>query len=627
MSGRKQNIIFTLALFCLTAAQAKVVYKNDEVTVTLSGKIANSTDIGVNASLLNNDAVGARGNKIDRAYANKSKIETTVNVKQEQGIEAQATFRSKFTWGNPRSSTTSTKIKYGESLIGSHTHSIGLNSVYVQELWIKLDMGDFFNSMLDSHSITAGLFPFQLGRGIALGANFAVDPSSLGFYSDKSVDQYAPGIKLSGNVLKDELQYDFYWSVMNNKTTKLKDTGDQIYDQLIINGAYVPNNKFARGSGDIDWRTAVRLRWTPFDDKEQEKKAYFEPYAMYARDPSQDLEATADASSRLGTFGLAADFQFGPFEFGFDGALNRGSQQVFALDRNKVVAQLQSDGTVKNVWSHVYDSSALTTKTTYDGSTTYRPTGDGISSALNGTQYESTGKYHASNRFRDAYTTKYKGWMFVADASVYFYEKQIKASAAAGISSGDTAPNTRTGERAGATRNYHGFITQQELYAGDRVKSFFVMGPAASLTRPSPLEKAVAFSTGAEGFTNLLFAGMGTTLIPDFCDKKLTVSPNVITFWNHIRVKKYGSTTEDASNRLGTEINCFMSYQKNKNMKFSLGGAFFLPGKHYTDLKGTALSAEVADLVKNAEAGATETLPTLGNSTAFVLSMGMEYKF
>ena len=46
------------------------------------------------------------------------------------------------------------------------------------------------------------------------------------------------------------------------------------------------------------------------EDKEKEHKVYFEPYVMYSRDPSQNLEATADASSKLGTFGLSGDFQF-----------------------------------------------------------------------------------------------------------------------------------------------------------------------------------------------------------------------------------------------------------------------------------------------------------------------------
>ena len=45
-------------------------------------------------------------------------------------------------------------------------------------------------------------------------------------------------------------------------------------------------------------------------------------------------------------------------------------------------------------------------------------------------------------RFRDAYSNIYKGWMFVTDASLWVYKKDLQVSVTAGITSGDENPNT-----------------------------------------------------------------------------------------------------------------------------------------------------------------------------------------
>ena len=99
-----------------------------------------------------------------------------------------------------------------------------------------------------------------------------------------------------------------------------------------------------------------------------------------------------------------------------------------------------------------------------------------------------------------------------------------------------------------------------------------------------------------------------------------------MTFWQDEASKKYGST-EDASNRLGTELNVNSWIKLDEALKLKASGAVFLPGKHYTDIKGTAISKEVADMVKSAEGGVTEVLPTLSDSTAFAMSVGLEYSF
>lgn len=629
MKNSKAALLLPLALLAATQVQAKVsIYKNEDIEVSLGGKISQGTDFSVNAFLLNGSAVGARGDKVDKALANKTKINFTTAVEHKKGVKAQVTFNVPLTWGSAKTSTKSSSIKYGETLIGDHSHELGRNNLYVQEVWFKFDFDDLLGLDTWKHSFTVGLFPFDLGRGIALGENYAIAPSSLGFYTDSAVDQYAPGAKLSGNLYWDALKYDLYASVTENNATSFKKTGAQIYDHLIVAGKYIPNTQFARGFGDIDWKVAGRLRWTPVEDKAAHKKVFFEPYAMYAKDPSQTIEFTSDAASTLKTFGLSGEFEHGIVEFGFDTAFNRGQQEVFAFDRNVVKTKTDTTtGALIQHWSHVFDDAALTTKTVYTGDTTaYRPT-TMLSSTLNSQLIDGTTKYHGKDRFRDAYKNKYRGYMAVADASIYVYKRDLKASVAGGISSGDTNPNSRTGNQATSLRNYKGFVTQQELWSGNRVKSVFVMGPAAGLVRLKPLQEGRLDGSGIDSFTNLIFAGMGFNFAPKDWNHKFSINPNILTYWQHFPSKKIAEPTVDASKKLGTEFNMINKYEFSDNLKFSLAAAIFMPGKYYTDSKGTALSSDIAKLVEQATAGTEEILPTLGTSTAFTLSLSVDYIF
>jgi len=629
MKNSKVALLLPLAFLVTTPIQTKVsIYKNEEVEVFFGGKISQGTDFSVNGSLLNGAAVGGRGNKVDKAIAHKTKINFTTTIEHKKGVKAQVTLNAPLTWGTAKTSTRSSSVKYGEALLGDHSHELGRNNVYVQEVWFKFDFDDILGRDVWAHSFTLGLFSFDLGRGIALGENYATSPSSLGFYTDSAVDQYAPGAKLSGKLYWDSLKYDVYASVTENNATSFKKTGAQIYDHLIVAGKYIPNTQFARGFGDIDWKVAGRLRWTPVEDKAAHKKVFFEPYAMYAKDPSQTIEFTSDAASTLKTFGLSGEFEHGIVEFGFDTAFNRGQQEVFAFDRNVVKTKTDTTtGAVIQHWSHVFDDAALTTKTVYTGDTAaYRPT-TMLSSALNNQLIDGTTKYSGRDRFRDAYKNKYRGYMAVADASIFVYGRDLKASIAAGISSGDTSPNSRTGSEAKSVRSYKGFVTQQELWSGNRVKSVFVMGPAAALVRLSPLEETPPFGSALDSFTNLIFAGMGLNFAPKNWAHKFSIHPNIITYWQHVPSKKIAEPTVDASKRLGTEFNMINKYELSENLKLNFAAAIFMPGKYYTDIKGTALSGEIAKLIEDATAGVEEVLPALGTNTAFMLSLGIDYVF
>src|SRR3989338_4130036 len=74
------------------------LYKNDEMEATLEGQIGHSTDASVNASLLNSKAIGARGNKVDRVFVNKTKVSLTTAISHKKGVDALATLYVPLSW-------------------------------------------------------------------------------------------------------------------------------------------------------------------------------------------------------------------------------------------------------------------------------------------------------------------------------------------------------------------------------------------------------------------------------------------------------------------------------------------------------------------------------------------------
>ena len=599
-------------------------FLTDLYEAEVTGKFASSTDAHRFVGLLNKDVKSPFGNYVDEYFASKVKVDVVGNVVYNEGAEVQVGLRAKSVLGNPRAyNTTKQFIKLGEALVGEHSHMLEPRVFFVREAWVNIEMSKALGTTLAFNNFKVGMFPFQVGRGISFGENYAVSPASLGFYSDSTVDQYAPGALLNGTLYSNKIEYDLYAGLLTNKSTHLTETGAQIYDQLIMNNQYP--SSFARGFGRVNYVFVSRLKWTPINDKICGDKMSIEPYVMYNSTPEQKVEFTGDARSTLVTFGVAGEFATSGYELGFECALNRGHQEVYGWDRNIVtVATDSTTGVFKQVYTKVYDDAGLSNKTAYVGNTfIYRPTGS-VSSALNGTQIGTTGKFSASDRFRDPYRNNYKGYMFVMDASANLHKNDLKFAVTAGISSGDVNPNT---SKTGAEREYKGFIPVQELYFGKRVKSYFVMGPTSMLSRPHSLVDDTDFTSPIEGFSNIQFVGGGLTYKPEEAKRAYSINPNILIFRQDDPSLKFGSTTEYASNNLGVEMNLFTSVDLIENIKVFAIGAIFKPLQHYKDLAGTQLTVQKAELVKLAAAGIEENLPTLASHTAYSMSCGIECAF
>ncbi len=610
---KKYAIVFACGvLFFELQSKVKIGFVDAENGFESSLKIKSvvGSDYSRGASLFNTTAVGAFGDLVDESVVQRAKIDFTGHISHEEGMEAQGTLRMRVPFGKYVNFTSSDPIKLNQTLFGNHVHSLNLNVAYLQELWVDYNY-------YESHSITLGIFSFSVGRGIALGDAFAVNPASLGYYSDKTVDMYAPGGKLTGDFFTSKIKYDLYGAVLKNRSSNFKETGQLIYDQVIINQNYA--SSFCLGFGRVDWLSAARLQCVPYENKKTYTKTLIEPYIVYASDPTQQVNVPFDANGKLVTFGMACEFSYEAVEFGFDAAVNRGRQNVYGWDNNLVIM----DTTGAQVFSNVYTDATLKTKLAYDPKLAYivRPTGP-LSSSLNGKQIDETGYYNGKGRFLDPYQNKYTGWMAVADASVYIRGRDLKASFGLGATSGDSNPSQKTG----SVRDYNGFVPLQEMYAGKRVKSFFVLGPASSVFRPAPFnddDSSQQIQT-VDGFTNIIFSGVSLTYMPSNWSQKMTFNPNILNYWSYGNT--YNATqTAFANKYMGIELNLFSRGQINDNLACNVLMALFVPGKHYADIAGTPLGSQGADLRKLEQVGLAEILPTISDDTAFALSLGFEY--
>ena len=302
-----------------------------QVDARLQVKWKPETFYARNSNLLNNN------NKSDELFRSQSTIDTnfTLNYGKEcfghPATEFFVTLRNKNIWGNPNSiiSTTETPIKLVDFVGGPHRHDITRLVPWIREIWLKFNIGDVLGlSFSHNHYFTLGAFPFELGRGISLGSAYGINPVPLGFYSDNTIDQYAFAFKFSGPCFP-TLSYDLYGEIADNKSSTFNQTSEKIRGQLF-------GFKFdqVRGGGKITYIIASRLRWIPVSNNHS--SASFEPYLLYANAPEQRIEINADAESKLGTFGLAAEFMRGNFEFGFDTCNKYGRQMAQGIDRNIV---------------------------------------------------------------------------------------------------------------------------------------------------------------------------------------------------------------------------------------------------------------------------------------------------
>ncbi len=612
---------------------------------------------GKNISLLNNcnpeDRIWYMKHTLDLvlalAYGAKSYGKTVADLK--------ITWRNKAIWGDPYSiaATTLDTTKVLDYVMPPHNHAIPRLFNWMREIWLRFDLAQALGlSCANQHTFMAGIFPFQLGRGIALGDAYAVGPDPLGFYTDFIVDQYAPGLKFSGDIVAKKLAYDLYVAILNNRSDDLRWTGERIRAQEIGR-----MDKPERGFGVVNYIVAGHLNWQVFDTKKMGKLS-LEPYWLFNSDPEQRVIFLSDAQSKLATLGFAGEYVGDLFECGFDTAANIGHQRVKGIDRNTIQAE-NRNGCFVFVNSHVRAGAAngpkilfVTGDDSKPGTAQYLITQQRLSEHIGENLEMENGKcigmaktavcccdtptdvtlFNASNRYRDGYINKYEGWMFVADLAVWLYKKDLRFATMAGIASGDDDPNFETKDG-----NYKGFIGLQEIYSGKRVRSAFVLGGAGKLRRPMALpignQAPRQFAINVSRFSDLVFGGIGLNWKPTDWEKTFAFNPNVLVYWEEKPTKCFNLATKKddplklANTYLGLEANLFVDYFILRDLRFFLVTSFFFPGRHFSDIRGKPIDdIQLRRLDRLDRSGFNQSrIPNIGDNIAYTFNVGCEFKF
>jgi hypothetical protein len=575
----------------------------------------------------------------DQYFYTKSTWDLAFTAVVNEWLNTKITIRNKATWGNETSvvATTSETFKIGDAVAGSHKHYVAKLVPWIKEAWVDFSLNKALG-LNDSlrHNAKLGSFGFKLGRGISLGSAYSVSSGILGFYSSGVVDQYAFGNLIYGDIKKDKLSYNVYSAILENYSDKFSRVNAATFASQIGR-----RENPERGFGQINFVIATNLKWTALDGSGDLGKLVFEPYIMFNRAPEQKVEFTADASSHLATFGLSAEYAGSRFDWGYELAGNFGSQDVRAWDRNQIIVARDSDGMIKNFYSHVRRSSSSGTATSKAIVTGDLKTivNSSVQNTIQNSQLVgkvgSIGYYNDPNRFRGAYTNQYKGFMFVADVAYSLTEnKKLKLVSAVGWASGDENPNKNLedGNDTQVDGDYQGFFGLQEVYSGKRVPSVFVIG-SNDVVRPlsSPQN---GFATNISGFTNLVYIGGGVDWQVKAFNKGWRIKSNLLSYWQDKATKKYDTTTklsssEYADKHLGTEINTSVRVNLINGLAGFFTGGVFVPGQHYDDIKGKPLNGKQLKALDSADSTGfpSNGVPVIGTTTSFVLNWGLEFSF
>jgi hypothetical protein len=636
--------VLALQFICIDSLNAEFRSVYNDLEYIFSGVFKPETFYGKNINWLNND------NDFDKSYFSRHTLDLMIDAlygAKTYGsniLELLFQIRNKGVWGNPESiaSTTTADIKVLDAIKGTHRHGFPRHIFWIRQLWLQFNINEAFGlPFKNTHTFTIGAFPFQLGRGIALGDAYAVGPEILGFYADSAIDQYAFGAKFSGELFSKVLSYDLYTAILQNNSTGIADT-----EKKILGQEFGRLDNPSRGFGKINYIMAARFNWNVFDNAWLGRMS-LEPYGLYNNDPEQKIEFPADATSKLGTVGVAGEYYGKRFECGFDYATNFGQQRVKGWDRN-IIQENNRQAIVVLV-----NNSVTATYNDSLGNSITEPcpyvSGSDAQKAINTTDHDekqngqeigkvtSVGYLVGSDtnpiilknsigRFGNAYTNKYEGWMFVADAAYSFLEKDLLIAVTAGVTSGDDNPNILPEAKDG---NYAGFIGLQEVYSGKRVRSVFLLGGAGRIKRflstPSP-EDVQAPSKEAQaisGFTNLVFCGTSLKWKPKSWTKQFEINPNVLALWQERQIGK-------ARTFLGVETGLFINYSLLKDLKIFWVSSLFFPGSHYKDRMGTPAETkgQIDDLGSENPTGfKQDRITKQGANVAYTFNLGLIYSF
>lgn len=604
-----------------------------------------------------------------------------------------ADFRSRTTWGKPQDvgKTTSSTLTYNDISYGSHSHTIGIPIVYLRGVDLTLNLNGLFCNLAENYPIQKlklGLFPFEIGRGISLGAAYLISSDILSYAPVDVIQEFAPGFMLYGDITeKNNLSYRLYLGIIKN----LSGTTSDLIEKTKIN-QYKKKLFPYRGTGVFNLVGACQIDWKCFQNDFQ--KVIISPYIIGAHEGAGKVLFPEDSVSNVLTYGLelAAENR-NNWDLSFEFAKNIGSQYVFGIDTNTLVmeqrtcnitgpaiemGQINENINNKNTTISVITNSAITfegynnisssphasittdivaSPATYLGSQSNRQKAidrvyqDNIS---NGTTInlpeEGYTLKNSQTRFRNPYQNKLNGFMLVCDIAktLQFGNQDYKLALAFGYASGGRNPNKDLIKKNDHIQNldYDGFVGIQEIYSGKMVRSAFLMSGAARIPRIYSVPNAiidsdgniietVAYPSQISGFNNLMYLGSSINFIYEGKSYKWKWFPNILLYIQPSGLEIYHQKIIDKLGKnqinpfLGTEINLFLEILSKNILGFKifLVGSMFIPGGYYNDIKYIPLDKKQENCMYGKQKDNSIFIPLYNNNNAYYLNLGLEFAF
>ncbi|MDP3787940.1 MAG: hypothetical protein Q8Q60_01315 [Candidatus Chromulinivorax sp.] len=586
--------------------------KQSKESVKCTGKIVKEVYASKYMTYLNHTNVYDAA-AYDRTTADGILVAKYGDNSKNPSVEAKLAIRARYIAGSEALiKTASSTITLGGATVTTPSVSIQKSLFWLRELFVKISLDA--NASESLHYLKFGSFPYDLGRGIALGSAYN-SGGFLGLNPRFSIDQFAPGGLLHTDIIKDSLSGDLYYAVLSNPNLSFKDNVEVIRANEITE---ITSNNY-RGLNRQAWVTAAALHWKALSLKDL--KLNVDPYAYMYISPDQNLEFAADSDSQLYAIGTALEFKAGRFEWGVDTAFQGGRTNVKAWDRNYTTL-VNNDGTISVQYTKVYTDDTYTTLAIATTANQAYVAASELAFSENGQEIGTSGLWNATDRFRPAQKFFYHGYFFVTDMSVELIENQLKFCADTGFVSGHLDEFNDIDSLTTAQlehQNFGGFIPVQSVYSGKRIQHlvmlntgvprFTVQDPTVPLADQHVPSRVMGVATLTDKFTNLAYTGIGFECTPaKFAEQKAMIKPVALYYWMaQAPTLSDGST---ASHALGTALSVeFMATVKEC---LDMGGyvGWMIPGKQYQQFAGLKLKGGI-----------------LGSDTAYVLNFTMTYKF
>jgi len=589
--------ILLLLVSTVTPDSDKIQFKVDKLTMDMGGKCVQENYFSNNLNLFNADVIA------DTTFMMRTTMDYFLSMaygESNPSILCYNAMRFRFRWGT-NSDTRSgdsklTIVDTGFTVPGTTTNK---HLLWLRESWLKIKLGD---SEPFDNFIQIGLIPYQVGRGISLGAAYDAK-GFITFIPGSAIDQYAPAVLFSLNPIANRLVTDFYISLTKNDQLSLASNIEKVRTNEI--GA-CPQ----RGVGRQSFIVALRADVLAYE--KDKHKVDVEPYFIHRYDPDVNINFANDTNTTISTAGCSVEGVFKRFNWGIEGACNFGDLDIRPWDRNSIIIAKDSNAFLVEQYTKIYTQNPATTK---NPNKAYVTTDIAnflktipLTTAYNGKLLgvvDTHDIYQAYDRIRPEQARIFNGFFVTGDATYTILPKELEVSLGVGYASGHSDlqldNNILTREQL-MSLEYNGFVPIQSVYSGKRLRHFIafaqglprfsVQNPAADLSKTNVV--GLQNFGVVNQFTNISFIGTRIEWKPhQYASNALNLSPNIIGYWapNSSQFVLKDGGLRDADNYLGLEMNLEFSMYFYQKLKLSGYVGAFAPGQHYKDMCGTNVPA------------------------------------